>query len=190
MLGAPRSLVLPCRRAARDEQRHAVASARIARRFGAIVERPRVPPFAPASLEDLVMENAVEGCVREAFAALVAMHQAARAEDPAIARAHAAIAADEARHAALAWAVHRWGMRRVGRAARARVIEAQGSALRGLRDAAEAPWPSTVAQVAGLPSVATARRMVDGFAAAMGLLTESTRSCAARGRTAGSPASA
>ena len=53
-------------------------------------------------------ENAREGCVRETFGALIAMHQAERAGDPIIRRAMRRIAEEETRHAELAWEVASW----------------------------------------------------------------------------------
>ena len=67
------------------------------------------------------MENAVEGCVHEAFAAAVALRQAARAEDPAVRDAMRAIASDEVAHAQLAWDVAAWIEGELDTAARARI---------------------------------------------------------------------
>lgn len=49
---------------------------RLAARYGATAPRPRVERAPVRSLEDIAVENAVEGCVRETFGALVGAWQA------------------------------------------------------------------------------------------------------------------
>ena len=86
--GAPRCLLRAVRRARRDEERHAGSVGRLARRHGASPARPRVPRTAPRALEEIARENAVEGCVRETFGALVARLQASRCADPDLSLIH------------------------------------------------------------------------------------------------------
>jgi hypothetical protein len=88
----------------------------------------------------MARENAVEGCVNETFGALVAAWQAAHARDASRRRSFARIAADEARHAALSWAVARWAEGRLDSGARARVAAAAARAARALRKEG-ASWP-------------------------------------------------
>src|SRR5262249_33228761 len=83
---APARLLAAARRAQRDEVRHAHRMARMARRFGGVPVRPRVAGIPPRALDEIAIENAVEGCVRETFGALLAVFQATRAQDPGIAR--------------------------------------------------------------------------------------------------------
>ncbi|GEM_PF-3981000 len=59
-------------------------------------------------------ENAVEGCVRETWAARVGRHQARFAKIASMRAAMAEIAADEARHAALAWDLDTWARSHLG----------------------------------------------------------------------------
>jgi hypothetical protein len=77
--GAPAALLAGCRRAARDEIRHARTMTALARRHGAEPEVPVLSAIAPRDLETIARENAVEGCVRETYGALVATHQAMNA---------------------------------------------------------------------------------------------------------------
>src|SRR4029079_4274037 len=70
-------------------------------------------------LAEVAIENAVEGCVRETFGAMMATYQAAHAEDAEIARIMRRVARDETRHAALSWAVARWAWPALDEAARA-----------------------------------------------------------------------
>jgi hypothetical protein len=101
---APESLGETARRSAKDEVRHADAMRRLATFHGGKPESPRVGRSGIRSLERVARENVVEGCVRETYGALLATWQAAHATDAAIRRCFSRIAADETRHAALAWA--------------------------------------------------------------------------------------
>ncbi|MDC0675249.1 ferritin-like domain-containing protein [Nannocystis radixulma] len=168
--GAPESLVARARAAADDEVRHAAAFAGLRARHGA-------PPCEPAALPDLdavrllerlAVENAVEGCVRETYGALVARYQAEVADDPALRRLFAAIAEDETRHAELAWDVHTWLEGQLDAAARARVATARASSVRELRAAvvADATDPE-LARRSGLPTGPVAELLFDRCAAAL-----------------------
>ena len=104
--GAHPALARAARRAARDEIHHAKTIGALARAYGASVPRVERSEVQPRSRRELARDNAIEGCVREAYAALVAAHQAETSIDPRIARAYATIARDEARHALLSFAIH------------------------------------------------------------------------------------
>ena len=167
--GAPETLSAEAGRARADERRHARMVAALARRFGARVPRAVVPERDVRSLEAIAIENVVEGCVREAYGALAATHQAAQATDPVVRRAMTAIAADEMRHAALSYAIDDWTRGRLTADARRRVARARDEAHASLARDVAWPIPRPTAAVAGLPDPAEARRLVDAigeFAAA------------------------
>lgn len=112
---APASLVQAARRAAMDEARHAVDSARIAARVeGApVVLHPQVGlhrklTVGPEARARLAVESYLDGCRQEGAAAACAWVEAQRATAPEVQAIQARIAADEARHAALGWAVVGW----------------------------------------------------------------------------------
>jgi hypothetical protein len=129
--GAPERLRAAARRAALDEVRHTRMMRVLADRHGGTWEPPVVDaPEEARSLEAIAIENAVEGCVGESFAALLAGWQAEHATDPLVARTMVVIARDEARHADLAWDVHEWAMQKLDRQARARVAAAMQAAAR------------------------------------------------------------
>jgi len=127
--GAPRRLVRAAERAARDEIRHTRMTSALARRHGCAALAPVVEQRPVRDIEAIAVENAVEGCVREAFGALVATWQARAASVPVIRAAMARIARDETRHASLAFEVDAWLRRRLDAPARARVEEARRQAL-------------------------------------------------------------
>jgi len=165
--GAPARLLRAASRAAGDEIRHARQTARLARRYDASAPSPRVNQGHLRPLEAIAIDNAVEGCVRETFGALVGLYQAGAARDPFIARAMTGIAADEVRHAALAWQVARWADRRLSPAARARVRAARLAAIATLRSEVERPVASELTTLAGLPPPAVARQLVEKLAASL-----------------------
>ncbi|MFT3767979.1 MAG: hypothetical protein QM820_21215 [Minicystis sp.] len=159
-LGAPAYLVGAADQSARDEVRHARAMARHARRHGAPIPAVRVRRHGSRSIEAIARENAVEGCVNETFGALLAAWQAAHAPDAEVRRTFARIAADEARHAALSWAVARWIEDRLGPRERARVAAARARAIRALRRCAvAAPFDAAV----GRPTPRQRAALVEGM---------------------------
>lgn len=128
-LGAPATLLRDVRTAADDEVRHARSVARAAERLGAEVPLTRVAPAAPRSLDQLAEDNAVEGCVVEAFGAALAAWQSERATDAGVRRLMRTVAREELAHADLAWRIAAWLDQRLDDAGRARVREARRDAL-------------------------------------------------------------
>ncbi len=125
--GAPAALVRRARAAMRDEVRHARAMTRLAARYRSTPRAIDVPDLPIRTLDAIARENVIEGCVREAYGALVATYQAETAA-PELRAAFRAIAADERRHAALAEDVDAWILRRLDGAARAEVEDARAAA--------------------------------------------------------------
>ena len=132
-LGAPDEL---CRRACaarRDEVKHARQMRRLARRRG-LAGPKQLGSFKRAreavrGVEQLARENAVEGCVREAYGALLATYQAERADSSELRNAFRDIAADERSHAALAEDVAEWLHGQLDEEAAERVEAARVDAL-------------------------------------------------------------
>ncbi len=166
--GAPERLVRAARRAAREEVRHARQMESLALSHGAGIPEVDVAPFESRSLEALALENAVEGCVRETFGALLAGWQAQRAEDSSVREALGTIAPDELRHAELSWAIDAWALGRLSPEARARVEAAREQAWRELeRDATVSTLPEEVARRAGLPSPEVALQLARSLQAGL-----------------------
>ena len=162
--GAPKALLRSASRAARDEKRHARITRSIARRFGGAPRAPELVPARPRDLEAIAIENAVEGCVRELFGVVVARWQADHAEDVNVRAAMARLAADELRHAALAFQVAAWTHGRLSPAARARVEASRSRAVEELAEEVQRPVPPDVARALGLPSAQQARALIDALA--------------------------
>ena len=126
--GAPADLVEDAQRASLDEARHARLAFALASAYAGEPIGPGPLP-TPGSIDlapDLVAlarAAAVEGCIGETIAALVAFEELAGATDTAVRAALAEIAEDEARHAELAYRVVRWAIDVGGEAVRAAVLE-------------------------------------------------------------------
>jgi hypothetical protein len=160
---APAPLRDASRRAMRDEGRHARMMRDLATRFGVAVPQVRSRPRAVRSLEDIAVENAVEGCVRETFGAAAAIIQAGRAADPDVRCTMASIARDETRHAALAWGVASWLDTRLGARAQASVVAKRRDAIKALaREAAIDPLPALRFRL-GVPSAAEGLRLLSAL---------------------------
>lgn len=108
ILGAPEQLVAGASRAALEEISHAHVVSAIARRFGGELAPVVIDAMPTRDAFAIAVENAVEGCVRETYGALVACYQASAASDPSVRAAMEQIADDETRHAELSWRVAQW----------------------------------------------------------------------------------
>ncbi len=166
--GAPRRFVRAAERAARDEMRHARAMGGLARRYGCVPLAAQVEPRSIRGLEAIAIENAVEGCAREAFGALLATFQAHTAGDAAIRAVMMRVARDETRHAALALQVNGWLKGRLVPTARARVERAHRGAMAALA-ASVAEAPQALQKPLGLPTALQAHFLQQRLAATVAL---------------------
>ncbi len=155
--GAPKRLRTASRRAARDEVRHARVTTKLAERAGATVPPCHVEASPVRSLEEMALENAVEGCVRETFAVAIAMIQAEQADDTGVRRAMKPIARDETRHAELSWAVAKWLDTQLDAPARARVERARAEAVEALMQSFELEPDAALTRRLGFPDAAQSR---------------------------------
>jgi hypothetical protein len=130
--GAPERLLSGARRALIDEERHAQMMGDLARRVGSRLQLAEVSRMELRPLVDVAIENAVEGCVRETVGAVAAWKTSLATNDSMAARVLTVIAADEQRHANLAWAVDRWVMTRLESNERRAVEIARANAVRDL----------------------------------------------------------
>jgi hypothetical protein len=157
--GAPLRLRRAARRAARDEVRHARLARELTRRFGGTQRAPSVAAKRSRSLLGLLLENAAEGTVREAFGALAASWQSRHASDESVRRVMSEVFVDETRHAELALGIEHWATRRLTADERAAVADARAHAVRALFGDLERDPPSDLTLVAGAPSSRIARAL-------------------------------
>jgi hypothetical protein len=159
--GAPDELVVAAERSRQDEVEHTREMTRLARRHGVTASsRVRRGARRPRPLFEVARENAVEGCVRETFGALVAAWQALHSADPEIAFALQKVARDELRHAALSWAIARWTDAALSDEERVTITAAREAAIEELLAEAARPLHPELVEVAGLPSEEAQRTML------------------------------
>jgi hypothetical protein len=154
---APFHLVRAALRAADDERRHTEMVHALA--VGPRPE-PNATPWRARSLVDIAIENAVEGCVGEAWGALVALAQARDARSADVRTAFAAIASDEIDHAALAHEIHAW----IGPLLTAEERRAVDRAKAAAWERFEIDIDPAVATELGIPNGHASRRMIQALA--------------------------
>lgn len=139
--GAPEDFARRAERAADDERRHA-------RMMMTLAGIDHVDAFEPSmrvrSLADVALENAVEGCVRETYAALVAHHQARHAASPRVRAVMKRIAEDETQHAELAHDVNAWARACLPQGALEALDAAARRAIDELESASTAPFSACI----------------------------------------------
>jgi hypothetical protein len=132
-LGAPADLIADTQRAALDEVEHARACFALASRYAGQPIGPGEFPMdgvlAAGTLAEAAAATVREGCVAETIAALQAQTQLAWATDAQARAALVRIAADEARHAELAWRFVRWAVDAGGAPVRSAAADAFAQAL-------------------------------------------------------------
>jgi hypothetical protein len=151
-LNAPVELVEQAGRFAREEVIHAHAVAALAKKRGAHPPGPKLKPLPLRTLEQVAAENAAEGCVREAFGALVGMHQSLYATAPDVRTTMKLVARDELTHAAFSFELQGHFFFRLDSEARARVEVVREKAIAALLHQVfsyeDAPWREEL----GLPA--------------------------------------
>jgi rubrerythrin len=160
-LGAPSELVEAARRSADEEVRHTELMGAVARGLGANPVPAEVEDRPLRDLKAIALENAIEGCVRETYGALVGTFQSMATPDAEIAAALREISEDETRHAETSWQIASWVESQLSEEERAEIEAARQQAIIDLRaEVAIEPDPQ-VRALAGLPSAAQAVAMVD-----------------------------
>ncbi|HEX8002446.1 MAG TPA: hypothetical protein VF519_07095 [Mycobacteriales bacterium] len=159
--GAPLDLVAAAHRAALDEVAHTELTYALANAAGGTAYAPgalprlarrRVGPRRRvALLRRLALDALRDGCLNEGHAAALAAAGAASATDAGVRAALTRIAADEARHAELAWRVLGWALDAGGRP----VAGAVAYAVRALPLRIDPATPRADLEAYGWPSPAT-----------------------------------
>lgn len=162
--GAPADLIAAAERAGRDEIRHARMAEALMRRFGGEAERPVVPRRPVRPLREVAIENAVEGCVREAYGAFVASWQAGASRDEAVRAVMRRVAADEIEHAELSFAVAAWAEPLLSPAEREELFAARTEAVETLLADLAAEPSAALREIAGLPPAAASLAFVRAHA--------------------------
>ncbi len=154
--GAPAHLARAARRSVDDERRHARQLRRFAHRLGASVDEVRRRETGLRGPEAVAIDNAIEGCGREAYGAIGAAFQAENAASREVRRVYRGIARDEARHALLSFAANHWLRSQLSLPARRRVDEARRESLAALAVGLDQETEQTLGEVMGLPDATRA----------------------------------
>ncbi|MBN8612724.1 MAG: ferritin-like domain-containing protein, partial [Deltaproteobacteria bacterium] len=116
------------------------------------------------ALVQLAIDNAVEGCVREAYGAVVAAAQAASASDTQVRATFSAIAREEAEHALLSLDLDAWAGSRLSPRDRRRVAaERDEASMRFAKELEAEPTPG-VRSLLGLPDATRAQDLLRAIA--------------------------
>lgn len=129
---APEALIQRCLVAAEEERNHTMLMDMLAKKYDGQRPEPSAEPQSNTTLFEVALHNAVEGCVQEAWAACVAMHQSLHA-DESLRPIFAQIANDEIEHAQLSWNLHSWFCTQLSAEERREVEVAQLAAIRQLQ---------------------------------------------------------
>lgn len=153
--GAPPELIEQAHVAALDEIRHARHGFAIASALRGAPVGPGAFPLGPevplaADLVAVAVEAALDGCIGETVASLLAREAAEICEEPAIREVLRGIAEDEQRHALLGWRTVRWAIARGGAAVREAVADVFN---RAAREGVAVPLPNEFDDRAALARV-------------------------------------
>ena len=166
-LGAPTELVARARRSRDDEERHAEVMEGFVRRLGSTPLPLEVSPLPPRSLFAMALENAVEGCIRETYGALVAHYQASAAESAELRGAMLRIAEDETSHASLSWDVAAWVEPLLSQAEREQLARARMHALHELSVSLQRDPTDEALRAAGVPGPLEADQLLSALTTAL-----------------------
>lgn len=119
-------------RAAREERRHTRLVGWLSQHHGGRFAISRHQADDVRSLEAIALDNAVEGCARETFGAMVGLYQSVHATDPSVRAVLASVAEDEIGHGSWSWALHQELSSRLSVSARRKIRDARDSALQTL----------------------------------------------------------
>ena len=158
--GAPQDLRMRCLQAAQEEKNHMEMLCTHARNERGIFPELKSISTPSRSLFEIAMENAIEGCVNETYAALQAHHQAIHAHEKSIRETFAQIAHDETKHAELAYHLHAWCMTQLTQDEIAQIHTAQKTAFARLIRYLETQEDDTELIALGIPSAQRASQMV------------------------------
>ena len=148
---APPSLAKRCMRAAKEEVMHARMMSRFCAQEGGKASPLDFGTQTKRGIFELAMDNAVEGCIFETYAALRARYQSLHAENKKVRKIMKIIARDETAHAQLAWDIHSWIMPQLSDEQRACVAKEQEKARRKLKESVQNSPSTSLSKEIGLP---------------------------------------
>jgi hypothetical protein len=159
---APQELINRCVEAANDEILHAHLFRHLASEQGAS-SAPVSPSKKEPNIYNIALHNALEGCITETWAALLAHWQSMHSTDANLRLMYKKIARDETRHGQLSWDLHRWFLSKLDCEQQEEIKKAQQQALVELTSVAGSRTPNF--SCLGLPSPNVAHQLAKDFGA-------------------------
>lgn len=156
---APQALIDLALAAIQEETEHAQMAGLLAQAYTTEPSPLALQDFQLRSLYEIALENAVEGCINETFAAACGWWQAERAEFASFRTVIAHISEEETRHAALSWAIHAWAMPQLTELQRAQIQQAQIEALTSLEASFQQEAHPSLQRELGLPNALEAAQL-------------------------------
>lgn len=157
---APDELIQMARLAVDEEIDHAEMAGLLSQAYRTPVPEIKVDDFQLRSLFEIALENAVEGCVNETFAAACGIWQHEHAEHEAFRAVMGRVAEEESGHADLSWKIHHWVMPQLSKVEQQHIYQAQQEAVAGLENSFKVENDQVLRLAVGLPDVADAARLI------------------------------
>lgn len=148
---APNALIQMAREAIQEEIGHAEMTRLLAQAYDTAVPAVIIDDFKLRSLFEIALDNAVEGCVNETFAAASGYWQQQFAEHPVFKAVIGHITDEESKHATLSWAIHEWVMPQLTSAQQLAIHHAQADAINQLEQTWLTKEDPRVRVAVGLP---------------------------------------
>ncbi|MBK8454435.1 MAG: ferritin-like domain-containing protein [Thiofilum sp.] len=130
---APTALIQMAREAINEEIEHAEMAGLLAQAYATSVPEVFIDDFRLRSLAEIALENAVQGCINETYAAACGYWQYATAEHEIFREIIGHISDEESKHAALSWAIHAWIMPQLTQQEQNTIRAAQSKAIAALK---------------------------------------------------------
>lgn len=151
---APQVLIDLAEAAILEETEHAEMAGLLAAAYAGQTATLAIADFKLRSLYEIALENALEGCIHETFAAACGWWQAECAAHAIFRTVISHITEEETRHAALSWAIHAWVMPQLSTAQQAHIRQAQLEAITNLEASFQQETDLSLQHELGLPSPA------------------------------------
>ena len=156
---APATLIRLAQAAVEEETQHAQMAGLLSQACDTAVPVVEVADFQLRSLFEIALENAIEGCVNETFAAACGLWQEQQAESEVFRQVIGHIAEEEVGHAALSWSIHEWAMPQLTLAQQTHIRQAQAQAVATLAQKFLREETPLVRHAVGLPQQADAAQL-------------------------------
>lgn len=154
--GAPETLIAQAQQAVDEEKRHAEMAGLLAAAHEATVPAVQIDDFMLRSMYEIALENAIEGCVNETFAAACGIWQSEYAQMPVFKKIIGYITDEEISHAALSWEIHHWLMPQLTPMQQQAISKAQIKAVDDLMTSFRQKGDPAQQSAFGLPDEASA----------------------------------